>query len=422
MINECEITSFNNCNFIVESVDIPGLVIIQQLQEQRYEKPVDDDRNNLIDKIMRLYLKHNITLECLSDWVKLFNTRLEDCEKLPPGKVQLMDLFRENGDLADIFFFVKCAKCRKSTKVKSDEKKGLKCFHCDEPLKTNETNFFVIIPISKQIVQSIERNWMDISKFDTSVDKHSKSYSDAHDGSILRNVLNHYKDSDVNILSLCLNVDGANKFKSNSLSVWPIQLTQNYLPPHIRFLPQNILLNGLYYYKSSDNVELSFHEYMLPLINELNGLKQDAISMNIDDVDYKFKPIVTHCAVDLPAKSKIQETKQFGGYNACTYCDIPGKLVKIEKSKAGPNKKSQNGARPTLNINKKPKKTSYTKATTVTASTSMEPEKKLKSFVRYVEGDCSYKLRDEVETLQKMLTAYNGKESVDGIKGEIKYF
>lgn len=352
---------------------------------------------------MRIYLKHNETLECLTDWVKLFNTRLEECEKLPEGKVQLLNLFRENRDLFDIFFFVKCDQCQKSTKVQSDQKKGLKCAHCDVLLKTNETNFFVILPIEKQIVRSIEQNWAEISKFVTSDDTKSKSFGDAHDGAILRSILNSYKDSDVNILSLCLNVDGANKFKSNSLSVWPIQLTQNYLPPHIRFLPQNIILNGLYYYKSGDGAELSFHEYLMPLITELNRFKQDFISMDIEDENYKFKPIITHCAVDLPAKSKVQETKQFGGYDACTYCEIPGESVLIEKSKT----KGNGNVRPTMKINKQLKTKSTAKV------------EKPKKFVRYVEGDCTHKIRDEVETLEKMLAANNGKESIDGIKGKI---
>lgn len=54
----------------------------------------------------------------------------------------------------------------------------------------------------------------------------------------------------------------------------------------------------------------------------------------------------------------------------------------------------------------------------------MESEKKSKSFVRYLEGDCSYKMRDEVETLEKMLTAsaHNGKQPIDGIKGTFKIF
>lgn len=356
--------------------------------------------------MMRIYLKHNESLECLMDWVKLFNTRLENCEKLPQGKVQFLNLFRENRDIFDIFFFVKYDRCQKCTKIQPDQKKGLKCCHCDAVLKTNETNFFVIIPVEKQIEQSIEQNWAEISKFDTSESETLKSYRDAHDGTILRNILNLYKDSDFNILSLCLNVDGANKFKSNSLSVWPIQLSQNYLPPHIRFVPQNIIVNGLFFHKSGDGNELSFHEYMMPLITELNRLSTDLISVDIGDENYKFKPIITHCAVDLPAKSKLQETKQFGGYDACTYCEIPGESVLIEKSETKPNKNQ----RPTMKINKQLKTKSDTKV------------KKPKKFVRYVEEDCTHKIRDVVETLEKMLAANNGKKPIDGIKGKIQLF
>lgn len=336
------------------------------------------------------------------DWINLLNTRLEDCEKLPPGKVQLLKLFRENRNLTDIFFFVKCDKCRKSTKVQPDEKKGLKCTHCDELLKTNETNFFVILPIEKQIVHSVKTNWTEISEFDTSGDKKSESFADAHDGTILREELNYYKDSDINVLSLTLNVDGANKFKSNSLSIWPIQLMQNFLPPHIRFLPKNIILNGLYYHKCKDGEELSFHEYLRPLISELNMFKRDPISMEIEDENYKFRPIITHCAVDLPAKSKLAEMKQFGGYDACSFCEIHGEKVLIEKPKS----------------NTKPKKTTKTSGTEATTESSKKP----KHFVRYVESNCSYKLRDEVETLEKMLAAsdFDGKEFIDGIKGTVK--
>lgn len=136
---------------------------------------------------MELYVKHNITLECLSDWVKLLNTKLEDCEKLPTGKVHLLKLFNEYCDVVDIFFYVKCNKCPKVTKIQSDRRNEHACSGCDNSLKTTETNFFVVIPVEQQIVRSVEKNWKEISEFDTS-DKNSKFYSDAHDGSILRDV------------------------------------------------------------------------------------------------------------------------------------------------------------------------------------------------------------------------------------------
>lgn len=369
-------------------------------QENDYDHHCD--RNSLIDNIIRIYLKHPTSLECLTDWVKLLNTRLEDCEKLPPGKVQLIKLFRRSRDSAEIFFFVKCHKCHKTTKVKSDEKTELRCASCDQELKTTETNFFAILPIEKQIMKTVENNWNSISSFETIGNSEKQSISDAHDGEILKRILNDYKDSDINILSLCLNVDGANKFKSNAFSVWPIQLLQNFLPPYMRFLPENIILNGLYYHKNKDadgnGEELSFREYLRPLVDELNKIKEDPISMEFEGQLYQFKPIVTHCAIDLPAKSKLQETKQFGGYDACTYCEIHGERVLIEsqKAKKKSNRKSMvgNGA--------------MTKSTTS------------KYFVRYVENDdANDKLRDEIEVLEKMLAAskFDGKEPIDGVKG-----
>lgn len=365
-----------------------------------------DDRRALIDKIIQVYVKHPQSLVCLTDWVKVVNSILEDCEKLPEGKVQLINLFRENQDnLIDIFFFIKCNKCHKSTKVQADQKKGSKCCNCNELLKTEETNFFVILPVEQQIVQCLETKWNAINKFWTesfeteedsdTINTSSKSYADVHDGKILRKILNEYKESEVNILPLCLNVDGANKFKSNSHSVWPIQLIQNYLPPYMRFLPQNIILNGLYYHKSKGEDELNFRVYLRPLIDELNNLKKNPILLEMDETQYQFKPVVMSCAVDLPAKSKIQEIKQFGGYDACTFCDIPGKKVLIEKLKTA--------------------RKSAKKSPKAVESTAGKP----KFGVRYVESGRKHKLRDEVETLEKMLSVseFDDKKPIDGIKG-----
>ncbi|KAG4074692.1 hypothetical protein HA402_008790 [Bradysia odoriphaga] len=345
-----------------------------------------------------------MSLQCLVDWVKLLNTLLEDCQKLPSGKEQLLELFRESSELPDIFFFVKCNKCQKRTKIQSDQKHGLMC--CGEELKTTETNFFVIMPIESQIAQSVKENWDKINNLDTS-GNNLDSYGDVHDGDILRNVLNDYKESDINILSLCINVDGANKFKSNSFSVWPIQLMQNFLPPHLRFLPENMILSGLYYHKSKDDNQFSFHEYMRPLIDELETLSRDLITICMEGDDFYFKPVITHCAVDLPAKSKIQETKQFGGYNACTYCEIPGERVLIE-----PLKSTTKTNRRKL----KPKKSITMSTKTQSNSSTTESNKKPRYGVRYVEDGHQHKLRDEIETLEKMLTAAAQNECIDGIK------
>lgn len=333
-----------------------------------------------------------MSLVCLEDFMELFNVNREMCDKLPTKKKQILKLFSQHRDLIEIFFFIKCNKCQKTLKIESTSSEQVKC--CNQILKKTETNFFVYLPLKKQLSQSIERNWSYIKEFETS-SNNTGSYSDAHDGEILKNVLKQYENEDLNILSLCMNVDGANRFKSSKFSLWPIQFTQNFLPPQIRFQTQNIIVAGLFYTDSAE--KLKFRDYLLPLVYELNQLKKNNITLNIEGEDYKFKPVITHCCVDLPAKSKIQETKQFGGYDACTYCEIPGELVVI-KNINGDNCKGK----------KKQNKT----------------EKKPKKFVRYVEGENEHPLRDETKTLEKMLIAssFSKKDDVDGIKGKTTYW
>lgn len=356
---------------------------------------LDSIRNatiTFIDRIIIFYLRHNLTLVCLEDLMELLNLNREICDQLPTHKKQILKLFRENKDMIEVIYFIRCAKCNKITAKNSVDIKQVKC--CDIILKKTETNFFVYMPLKKQIVQSIDSNWKAIKNFDTvSMDGF---ISDAHDGDILKNVKKLYEDDDINIMSLCVNVDGANKFNSNLVSLWPIQFSQNYLPPNIRFLPHNIIVGGLMYTED----KFDFREYFLPIVSELHNLKENNIVMTLEEEVYTFKPIITHCAVDLPAKSKFQETKQFGGYHACTYCEIPGEQVLINcKSKKKKNNKDDNKM-----INNEGNK-----------QTPKQVQR-----IRYPEGSHPYRSRDEKETLKQMLAASSLKKGdIDGIKGKI---
>lgn len=149
------------------------------------------------------------------------------------------------------------------------------------------------------------------------------------------------------------------------------------------------------------------------MVQELQDLSQRNITMNIESKDFKFKPLITHCGVDLPAKSMLQETKQYGSYDGCTYCEIPGELVLLKDTK---NAKTKGKKIDTV------KKKSNNKANDKKPNNeSNEDLNKENKFVRYIEGDGSYKLRDEMETLRKMLAASSStnNKAIDGIKGMI---
>lgn len=343
--------------------------------------------NCFVDKIMHLFLRHNLTLVCLEDVMKLLNEGKEEWNKFPTSKRLILKLFRQHRDVFETFYMVKCCKCKHTNKIDSESKRS-QCEECDNPLEKSETAFFVYIPIRQQIIKSIKENRVFVNNCTG-----DGSYCDAHDGSILKNVMKQYQDTDVNVLSLCLNLDGANKFKSNVLSVWPIQLIQNYLIPEIRFLPNHIIVAGLHYNKKKPNC----FDFMLPLVKEINDQRNSEILViQIEGVDYKFKPIITHCAVDLPAKSLLQETKQFGSYDGCTFCHIPGEAVTMDILNDSDDEE----------IKKKKKK-------------SKKKREGPKKYVRYVEGDEMYALRDANEMLETMLAVSQSEtgEAVDGIKG-----
>lgn len=365
----------------------------------------DRDRTLFIEKIMSTYLRHNLSFPGLEDVMELLNDNRETCDKFPTCKKSILEMFHDKRDLFDVFKFVKCGKCQKITKIDSHVHKS-NCVRCNAAIKTTETNFFIGIPIEQQIKKSVRENWSYISKFDTSGDDNSQSYSDAHDGKILKDLLKQYAESDVNILSLCLNLDGANKYKSSVLSVWPIQLVQNYLPPSIRFLPHNIIVAGLYYHQKKPDC----FEYMLPLVNELIELSQRKITMDIDGEEFVFKPAITHCSVDLPAKSLLQAIKQYGGYESCTYCDIVGESIVIGKTSDCDDDKTR--------------KTQKTRKKNQNIKTDTIPVKKESKFVRYTEGSQQCAMRDEFETLEAMLAASTSTsgEAVNGVKGKILLF
>lgn len=139
--------------------------------------------NSFVDKIMHLFLRHNLTLVCLEDVMKLLNEGKEEWSKLPTSKRQILKLFRQHRNVFNVFYMVKCCNCKYTNKIDS-ESKAPKCEQCDNPLKKSETSFFVYIPIRQQIIKSIKENRVFVNHYTD-----DGSYSDVHDSSILKNVL-----------------------------------------------------------------------------------------------------------------------------------------------------------------------------------------------------------------------------------------
>ncbi len=69
-------------------------------------------------------------------------------------------------------------------------------------------------------------------------------------------------------VSLTLNTDGVALFKSSNISLWPIWVTINELPPHVRFNKSNLILAGLWY----GDVKPTMTTFLFPFLEEVNML------------------------------------------------------------------------------------------------------------------------------------------------------
>lgn len=268
-----------------------------------------------IDEINKFWLKHNLTLSALEDLTRLINAKPDTCGVLPTQKTQILKLVKKSDFIMPIYYTY-CKECLEFVENRSARNDQKLCTICNHTLRPNETNYFVYFPIANQIAKSIKENWEFISKH--SYDK--ENIADVWDGQIVNDNVKFYENTDAIVCPLTFNFDGASRFKSNKLSLHPIQLVQNILPPSIRYDRANIIIAGMYY--GSEKPDCL--QYFLPLIKELKHLSVHKIKIKIHSNDITVLPLLLQCVVDLPAKSHLQEITQYNGKKACTYCLHPG--------------------------------------------------------------------------------------------------
>lgn len=194
------------------------------------------------------------------------------------------------------------------------------CVKCKRVIKKKKSNFVVKIAIEQQIKYLFDKYFDDIFKY-MNREKDPNCISDIDDGLLFEKLSTG--NSDI-LLTFTINSDGAEIYKSNRASIWPIQLCANFLPPDIRFKNENILLYMLYVGKKKPNLTELFH----PLATEINELQQKKIKFFRNDTVHTCVPIIMLGAFDLPARAMVSGLKTYSGDKACVYCLQTGEQVK----------------------------------------------------------------------------------------------
>lgn len=168
-------------------------------------------------------------------------------------------------------------------------------------------------PIEKQILHLLDRHFNEIVEH-LQREHTDGVISDIDDGEILKKLKKKYPH--VHVLSLSLNTDGANVFKSSKGSLWPVQLYANFLPPKLRYLKQNIILSTIYYGKKKPDIMTLFYA----LASEFDKWNENVITVYKNNEFWNFKPNVSFGIFDLPAPSEVQAFKGPTGKSACPFC------------------------------------------------------------------------------------------------------
>lgn len=278
-----------------------------------------------VQEILHHAVENNSTLIGIEQTAKLVNHVKGAHFRVPESKYLLQKVVKP---IFDYELHYKCQKCATYTAHHSNMKSNqVQCenFKCGVTIETKSDNFFIYIPLPQQLRQSIKMHYNSI-KFYRNREKTDR-ISDVHDGYICKNI--DSANPNTTNLTFVMNTDGARIFKSTTMSLWPVLLYQNFLPPSIRFIPNNILVVALYSGEHKPNMS----DFLFPFIKELRQLQESGIIIESVAKDEIFKPFISNCACDLPAKAQVQQIMQYNGRSSCGYCLHPGVLVINQKGK-----------------------------------------------------------------------------------------
>jgi hypothetical protein len=270
-----------------------------------------NEYSNIIMETLQLYLRHNLTLRAIVDILVLLQKVPGNRFRFPSTVYSIMKFIPRTIQTVNYIYCNPCKLYVETTAIKTP------CCQCNNEVKILETNYFQYFDLRSQIEQQIHKYWHIIEVF-VNRNKDGRIH-DTADGNL--SVTNSES-----LFSLTLNTDGACAFKSKTLSLWPILLTQNYLPPCLRFKRENVILVALHYGEKPN-----MNDYFFPLVSTMCDFQRNPIKMCKNGRTVDIRPIIASISCDLPAKSLLQQFKQYNGYCACSYCLHPGH--KIEDTK-----------------------------------------------------------------------------------------
>ncbi len=201
---------------------------------------------------------------------------------------------------------------------------------CLKTLDSTSKSYHLQIPVAAQLQTLFKRKDF-IEGLKYKQHRHKKvaqNIEDIYDGEIYSKL-----SQPGEILSLPFNIsftwntDGVPVFKSSKLSLWPIYLMVNELPPKMRKKRENMVCAGFWFGESKPFMP----SFCSNLHSQLKEFEENGLNVTINDQIKKIKTVLICGTADLPARSAMLNMVQFNGKFGCLHCKQQGSTWRTEK-------------------------------------------------------------------------------------------
>ena len=272
--------------------------------------------------------KHNISTEMFEDLMTLLNLHLpqNDLCELEVSKIKQQCGF--DPDMKNIHEF--CSKCG----ALKPEANAVLCqtAGCGNKFEDSMNGqYFVSINVGPQIKSVLEReeNWAKVQGSHKRI--RSGAITDITDGSEYLKLRQSagFLDPSTNNITFTFFTDGIPLFKSSKVSLWPVYLVMNELPPNERYLKKNMILWGIWQGISKPKMNTFF----MKLVSDLTDLYTKGVELSINGISVICKAMLIVLTMDLQARAYVLNMTQHNGEYGCFFCEQPGEMEKKGKGR-----------------------------------------------------------------------------------------
>lgn len=277
--------------------------------------------SEILCQVIAISMRHHLTYVAT---IEIFNMMISitNSGKLPSTKRSLWATLLRNDQLTMVHHLY-CRICHSNIGEGTVPNRDCACGKCGPDKPENSLSYFIQVSLKEQsnnlfsvpgIVDSLQYRYRRKKK-------NANGIEDIYDGMAYKKECEPggFLSSEYNY-SFTLNTDGCKVSNSSNASAWPVLLTVNELPPHLR--KRNMLLAGIWV----DNTHPNLNSLLFPSVKELHDLYTTGITWKptgTDTVTSKFVTLM--CVVDSIARPALLNMTQFNGEYGCTFCYAKGK-------------------------------------------------------------------------------------------------